>query len=66
MRRELEDELRNRIATKQAGASVREVIAAMVSEGRIQSEKQAWRTLEKWSQRGEYDYGVSLDLGWLT
>ena len=28
--------------------------------------KRAWYLLEKWSQKGWYDYGVSLDLGWIT
>jgi hypothetical protein len=45
--------------------SVREVIAGMKSSGLIASEKQAWRTLEKWARRREYSYGVTLDLGWL-
>ena len=28
--------------------------------------KRAWYLLEKWSDRGLYDYGVTSDLGWLT
>lgn len=28
--------------------------------------KRAWYLLGKWSGRNWYDYGVSLDLGWLT
>ncbi len=28
--------------------------------------KRAWYLLEKWSEKGWYDYGVSADLGWLT
>ena len=28
--------------------------------------KRAWYLLEKWSDKGWYDYGVTLDLGWLT
>jgi hypothetical protein len=28
--------------------------------------KRAWYILRKWSDRGLYDYGISLDLGWLT
>jgi len=28
--------------------------------------KRAWYILEKWSGKGWYDYGVSLDLGWMT
>ena len=46
-------------------ATPREVIDAMLDEGMIESPKQAWRTLEKWLRKGIYNYGVSLDLGWL-
>lgn len=28
--------------------------------------KRAWYLLDKWSNKGWYDYGVTLDLGWLT
>ena len=28
--------------------------------------KRVWYLLEKWSQKGWYDYGVSIDLGWIT
>jgi hypothetical protein len=28
--------------------------------------KRAYYLLEKWCGKGWYDYGVSLDLGWLT
>ena len=28
--------------------------------------KRAWFLLEKWSDNGWYEYGVTLDLGWLT
>lgn len=42
----------------------RTIINEMVHRGMIKSPKQAWRTLEKWSDRGWYEYGVSLDLGW--
>ena len=28
--------------------------------------KRAWYLLRKWSDKGWYDYGVTLDLGWLT
>lgn len=66
MKAELEAKFRE--AIRQAalvGQTPRDVIACMKSTGLIQSEKQAWRTLEKWSRRREYDSGVSLDLGWL-
>ena len=42
----------------------RDVIADMVRLGMIKSEKQAWRTLEKWTENDLYEYGVTLDLGW--
>jgi hypothetical protein len=28
--------------------------------------KRAWYLLQKWSDKGWYDYGVALDLGWVT
>jgi hypothetical protein len=28
--------------------------------------KRAWYLLDKWTRKGWYDYGVTLDLGWLT
>lgn len=28
--------------------------------------KRAWKILEKWADKGWYEYGVSLDMGWLT
>jgi hypothetical protein len=43
---------------------VRETIHEMVASGMIANVKQAWATLEKWSNAGCYDYGVTLDLGW--
>lgn len=27
--------------------------------------KRAWYLLQKWSAKGYYNYGVSLDLGWM-
>lgn len=66
MNADLEQYLWERIRRldKPGGHLPRTVIAEMVREKRIQSPKQAWRTLEKWSDRGWYDYGVTLDLGW--
>lgn len=63
MRAELETKLRAELL---GGACPRDVIASMVAAGDIASPKQAWRTLEKWSHRGEYEWGVCVDLGWLT
>lgn len=28
--------------------------------------KRCWYLLGKWTKKGWYDYGVTLDLGWLT
>ena len=28
--------------------------------------KRSWYLLGKWSDKGWYDYGVTLDLGWIT
>lgn len=28
--------------------------------------KRAWYLLEKWTDKGWYEFGVTLDLGWLT
>lgn len=36
------------------------------SKGFSVNYKRAWYLLEKWSNKGLYDYGVSLDLGWIT
>lgn len=67
MRRDIEDGFRKAIVMGRAqGFSVRDVIGEMKRQGHIQSEKQAWRTLEKWIRRNEYEYGVNLELGWLT
>lgn len=42
----------------------RDIISEMVIKGLINSPKQAWRTLEKWCDKGIYEYGCCLDLGW--
>ncbi len=63
MRPDVEAELRGRI---RSGIKPRDAIAELLAEGRINHPKQAWRTLEKWCRQGTYEYGVSLDLGWLT
>ena len=67
MRKDIEEYLWARVPV--AGVmppppSVREVIAQMLEDGMIESPKQAWRTLEKWCNKGRYEYGVTLDLGW--
>jgi len=63
MNHELEFELYNRI--KLTGKFPRDIIDEMLKENKIKSPKQAWRTLEKWSAKRLYDYGSTLDLGWL-
>lgn len=67
MRPELEAELRRRTrkmrpAGIEDGELPRDIIADMLARGLINSPKQAWRTLEKWR---DYNYGVTLDLGWI-
>lgn len=42
----------------------RDIINQMRVDGMIQNEKQAWRTLEKWTAKNIYEYGVTIDLGW--
>ena len=44
----------------------RTVIQQMLDDNLIANPKQAWRTLEKWLRKGWYNYGVALDLGWVT
>ncbi len=36
------------------------------TSGALLHYKRCWRWLEKWERKGWYDYGVALDLGWLT
>jgi len=36
------------------------------SEGFTMHYKRSWYLLGKWSDKGWYDYGVTLDLGWIT
>ncbi len=42
----------------------RDIINQMVEYKMISNHKQAWRTLEKWSHKGLYSWGCSMDLGW--
>lgn len=58
------EELKNRCFKRPKRTSPRDVINKMVEKGMIKSPKQAWRTLEKWSGKGLYNYGCCLDLGW--
>ena len=68
MKPELEKYLWDRVRSLSDIAHItpRDVIDGMLSAGLIKSPKQAWRTLEKWSKIGIYEYGVTLDLGWKT
>ena len=58
----MEDYFYNEI---KAGKIPRDVIQEMLDKKMIKSKKQAHWTLTKWTNKGIYDYGVSLDLGWL-
>lgn len=62
MKLELENAMEAHV---RAGGRPREWINTAKAEGLIGSEKQAWRTLEKWCRQDRYEYGVSLDLGWM-
>ena len=63
MTRDLETSLWDHV---KAGGKAREWIQSALDDGRIASPKQAWATLEKWTDKGLYDYGVALDLGWIV
>lgn len=54
--------LRNPI-TETNKPSVRDLIS---KEDFYIHHKRAWYLLKKWSSFGWYDYGATLDLGWLT
>lgn len=41
-----------------------DVIADMLKKGMIKNEKQAYRTLEKWNDKGWVNYGTSLRCCW--
>lgn len=63
MKRDLEKKLWDGIRD---GKVARDVIQDMLDADEIQSGKQGHATLMKWTSAGLYDYGVALDLGWLT
>lgn len=62
MRADIEADLQDFISNKRG--SVRDWITNALSSGLILSEKQVLATLEKWTRKGWYEYGVSLDHGW--
>jgi len=66
MKKELEEYLWNEVGNPslQTKRLPRDVINEMLQRGWINSPKIAWRTLEKWTRKGMYDYGICLDLGW--
>ena len=63
MKADLEEELMQRT---HAAEWPRAVIGEMLDRGAIQNAKQAWRTLEKWCDKGWYEFGTALDMGWMT
>jgi hypothetical protein len=63
MQRDIEDELERRI---RAGEEPRAIVADFVATGRIASAKQAWATFEKWTDKGKWEYGVSIAAGWFV
>lgn len=44
---------------------VRGIINHLARKGHVHP-KRALRILEKWCKKGWYDYGTSIDLGWVT
>lgn len=51
----------NFVLNKQDTESIRELIHRIDIPY-----KQCWYYLNKWCAKGYYEYGVTLDLGWLT
>jgi hypothetical protein len=43
---------------------VRDIAGDFIGRGVAPNQLRYW--LEKWDKKGWYEYGVSLDLGWLT
>lgn len=56
-----DDEQRLLLAIYESGDRPRDIIPRLGI-----NHKRAWYLLEKWSRKGWYESGVSLDLGWLT
>lgn len=38
----------------------------IISHSHDHPHKRCWRWLAKWERKGWYEFGVALDLGWLT
>lgn len=68
MQKNLEDYLWQNVSHKPYDPKpfARDVINEMVRTGMIKSHKQAWRTLDKWIDKGIWEYGSVIDLGWKT
>jgi hypothetical protein len=45
--------------------AMRDVVNQAITEG-VLVRKRAMYLLDKWADKGWYEYGVSVDLGWLT
>lgn len=66
--RHIADEFERRIrhgATLEPRQFPRDIIAAMVADGTIEHERCALLTLEEWCDEDRYNYGVTIDLGWM-
>lgn len=65
MKKEFEDYLWDRMGGfYEAKPFVRDIVQEMINLKMINSPKQAWRTLDKWVDKGIYEYGSVFDLGW--
>lgn len=65
MKKPDEIELMRRMLNLDEDKYVRDLIDELHEAGKLHY-KRAWYLLDKWSLKGWYDYGVTLDLGWLT
>jgi len=51
----------------EAGRTNRKYVRDIINEPDFPiHHKRAWMMLYKWARRGYYDYGVTVDLGWVT
>lgn len=61
----LEEINKNHLKEYRLRVTPRDIINSMIEFKIIKSYKEADRTLEKWVVKGIYDYGSSIDMGWL-
>lgn len=54
-----------RVKNKREDQTVRDIIDEAFDAGEISHVKRAWYILTKWAQKGIYDYGCNIELGWL-